>query len=257
MLKPIMLTLHEFKLLINDESLKGFDSSAEDVPLEAGKGSDFHYTREIIRESDKAVLSITFTLNSEVGLQDWIRGGDFEIDHNKKDIYDNYGELIVEKEEVKEEVKEKTNGQIHNEMVVSGEIENFHSEQWLRNISAKSFFSIVDICQSALNINQENNILAERATVNECGAFIYKIAIDEKFNAERVWAETFQNSKMLKLPHKRLVAYFESRKQLAENNAITVVIGGKEVQITKTEMNRINKISSDIKSISPKFAKIL
>ena len=103
----IELTQLEFTLLLdNDHPL--YDASAKDKFFETGKGSDIHYTREIIRLSDQAELSILFTYNSHLGsYQDWIRGGDFDLNHEKEDVYNEQGELIAEEETPTRNLKQK------------------------------------------------------------------------------------------------------------------------------------------------------
>lgn len=233
---PILLSLLEFNLLI-DKILPGFDSDYPNIPVEAGKGSDFHYSRKVVRLEDNAELSIEFTINSEIGLQDWIRDGDFDIDENKIDIYDDQGNLLAETKVEQETTEEKSNKEIHSEMVKSGQIPSYEDDSWLS-------VPTIELCELAKlgaewDINGNDDTLLEK-----CGNKCYEIAFKYKVNAERLWTELFNDFDIPFSEDERMFNYIETRKAILEegnDTKITINISGQDVKIKVTDLFNVSE----------------
>lgn len=208
----IEITKLEMQLIL-EEAHPEYNSSFEDEYVERGKGADVHYERKVIRLSDNKELRIGFTHNSDVGIHDWLRGGDFTINSQKKDIYDVYGELLKEEavEQVEETPKEPTIFEKHKAMMESGELPDFDSDSWL-NVPVEKLMHVVDLCRDFMK-KQSNEKFTEisRACIT--------IGLEEKVNGEKIFKEIFNNTKVSKsrLGRKRIEAYFLNRRELAKN----------------------------------------
>lgn len=212
----IEITRLEMSLIL-EEIHPEYKSDFEDEYLERGKGADVHYERKVIRLSDNKELKIGFTHNSDVGFQDWMRTGDFTLNHDKEDIYDCYGELI-QKEEVVEEVvaKEEQEQKLnvfeqHKLLTENGQIPDFDSNSWLE-VPVEKLMDVVDACR---------DFMAEPSNekFHKISTLCMTIGVEEKVNGERIFKETFNNTKITKskISRKRIEAYFLNRKELAKN----------------------------------------
>lgn len=215
-MKNIPITRLEMQLIL-EEIHPEYNSQFEDEYLERGKGADVHYERKVIRLADGEELKIGFTHNSDVGYQDWMRTGNFTLDHQKEDIYNEYGELIVteknESEPVQENEDEKklTIFEEYAELQKNGEIADFDDDSWL-HIPIASMMVVFYACKVWIKKPTESGFNAVRDT-------IFTIAVKEKVNADRLWRETFNNTKLTKssLSEKRVQKYFENLREYSKN----------------------------------------
>lgn len=220
MTQTISLSPLEFSLLYN-ELHPEFDSTGSDYEHTVNGKKEF--TREIIRLSDNAVFKFVVAVlffkddcgNDLNHGDDFICGGDFYIDQNKQDIYDKKGNTVSKPKthkNLKPEFQYKTNGQIHELMLASGEIEDFNSSKWFGNLSEQSFLDVVNLCKAYLNIEQDHYLPSFDVDIADCGNLIFNVAINEKVNADRLLAETLKNVEMLKQSQLQIVKHFNKLK---------------------------------------------
>lgn len=241
MKNKIALTQNEFDLILRENHPEYDSCNSRNRWIENGSGCDVVFERDVIRESDKAVLVISFIENSSIGdYQDWIHDSDcdFYIDENKKDIYDSRGQIIKESPVVEPEIKEKTNEEIYNEMKERGEIPDIKDLSWL-DVDTDTLVELVKMTIESFDPKTE-------VRHYHVGRRVFELAIKQKLNADRLWGEVFQNVKLHKISEKRIREFFEHRKSLRKDNTITVVINGVKTKISKTDANKIAKTMKDL-----------
>lgn len=236
----IELTQLEFTLLLdNDHPL--YDASAKDKFFETGKGSDIHYTRKIIRLSDQTELSILFTYNSQLGsYQDWIRGGDFDLNHEKEDIYNEQGELIAEETPTEEpETKEPTPEEIHTQMVKDGIIPKFEDTEW-QKISSEKIKELLILSKNVRYSEPEDR----KCSLEDLASLFFKYSIEEKVNADSVWQALFQNEKNLKMPMKKFLERYRMEQELIVKKSVTFKLESGEIELTYKDLKNLDLASS-------------
>lgn len=218
-------------------------------PLEAGKGSDFHYKINILRLSDNKKLFLVATYNSGHGWQDWIRGGDFVIDEKKEELYDCYGELIEKEEHNQTEEEQKPLSELeaaeieYKKLEDSGLIPNVKDDSWI-DLPIDTLLFVAKECYEVLK-----NKDFSRERLNPLRLYVYKASIEHKINAERLFFELL-NKRGGKTNFKRFEQYLKGIKELRNKKTVSFVFNGETINLTRTQMKTISEFHTDLNTYS-------
>ncbi len=224
-------------------------------PLEAGKGSDFHYKINILRLSDNKKLFLVATYNSGHGWQDWIRGGDFVIDEKKEELYDCYGELIEKEEHNQTEEEQKPLSELeaaeieYKKLEDSGLIPDFKDDSWI-DLPIDTLLLLAKECHEVL---KNNDFSMEQ--LDPLRLFVYKVAIEHKTNVERLFSELF-NKRSKKTSCKRFDQYLKGIKELRSKETVSFVFNGETINLTRTQMKTISDFHIDFDKYSKELKKL-
>lgn len=214
-MNEIQITERELFLLI-DKIHPEYDSNYQNEFIENGKGIDIHYERKVIRLSDNKELTLGFTDNAHVGYQDFCHSGDFYVDHNKQDVYDETGNTIQEKKDFEA---------IYLQMQKDGEIST-DKERFFSKLPLNKIMVLADASSNAY-LKDDRSLLPELADI------CYSIAVEYKLNAERLWKETFQNKELMMVERKRILSFFKN-KIASENKEPLTHLSKEELDDLKT-----------------------
>jgi len=239
----IELTQLEFTLLLNNDH-PFYDASAEDEHLESGKGADVHYTREIIRKKDNKKLSITITFNhSFEGYQDWIRGGDFEIDDDKEEVFDECGEQLQseKKQEVEQKIDTNSVSFRYESMIKTNNIPDCKDNNEWQTAPVDVITELFLLSKSVIQDIPEHR----KVPFNKLSIMFYEAAIKYKFNVHRAWEEIFTNKPLRALSEKRFSEYYRIQHELLAKGTVTFKLGGQDIELTKKELKMLGGSSTD------------
>lgn len=232
-MSKIEISRNEFKLLISKESHPEYDSSFDREFVEEGKGSDIIVRRKIVRYSDSKVFYIYLVYNTQYcDYSDDIYDGNFVISENKKDIYDEYGEIKKEPE-IKKPVPLTENELLFLKITEKSNVENFVDFEKSYIIPPEELRLYIDKFVLILNNCTVKNLhfmLIESAKLS----LKYSVKYESIFH-------TFSPFKK-KIDFERFYNKYNSEYQLKHYGFVTLEIGNNEtIKLTKFQHTYLSK----------------
>jgi len=235
----VKITENELKLILRD-SHPEYQNLGDDEIVEQGKGSDIHIVKKLLRKSDEKELSIGVIYNGGFqGYQDFLSlvvDHDFDIDDNKKDIYDGYGNILDNN--VKEEVREKKEITIidqYNELVSKGVIRKDNNPE-------KVFYEVKpELLKELLKLSKNFANKRTNKTFKEIQDRFWQEAIDNKTNSQDLWHVCFQNSDYRKMNINDFYYMCFHKYNFHHKGHSIIKIGKSEILVSEKDLKSIQK----------------
>tara|TARA_B100000700_G_scaffold178953_1_gene197632 strand:- start:21743 stop:22471 length:729 start_codon:yes stop_codon:yes gene_type:complete len=235
----VKITENELKLILRD-SHPEYKNLGDSKIVEHGKGSDVHIVKKILRKSDQKELSIGVIYNGGFqGYQDFLSlvvDNDFDIDNNKEDIYDSYGNLLSNKEaqEVTEQKKITAIDQ-YNELVSKGLIRKDSNPE-------KVFYEVKpELLKELLKLSKNFENKRTNKTFKEIQDQFWQEAIDNKTNIQDLWQVCFQNSDYRKMNINDFYYMCFHKYNFYHKGQSIIKIGKSEILVSEKDLKSIQK----------------